>query len=121
MNARDAYHEATSAIRPLLSGIQTREQLDTLLQGLTQIRYVCVALHCYLLIDAICRQDRINEERLNTVHDPPVVKHKGRPKTQRYTGANEPGRPRGGGGQTQVIRKRPYPFDAMNGNTAAVI
>ena len=35
--ARTVFHEAQAAIRPLIAGIQTQEQLDTLLDSLQEI------------------------------------------------------------------------------------
>ncbi|KAJ6466082.1 hypothetical protein DFH09DRAFT_905465, partial [Mycena vulgaris] len=73
--AREVFHEIQTAIRPLMAHVQTREQVDDLLHSLDAIRY---------------RRSR------ETIHDPPAIQHKGRPRTERLTGALE-GRPVGGG------------------------
>jgi hypothetical protein len=36
--ARTVYHEANAALRPLISGIQTQEQLDDLINELGELR-----------------------------------------------------------------------------------
>ncbi|KAJ7843988.1 hypothetical protein B0H14DRAFT_2358831, partial [Mycena olivaceomarginata] len=72
--ARDVFHNVQAAIRPLIAGIQTREQVADLIHNLEGLQYA--------------RQDRII--------NPPVISHKGRPRTARLTNARE-GRHRGGG------------------------
>jgi hypothetical protein len=37
VDAREVYHEAQAALKPLLNGVQTKEELDELLQDLDQI------------------------------------------------------------------------------------
>ncbi|KAJ7181501.1 hypothetical protein C8R43DRAFT_869384, partial [Mycena crocata] len=76
--ARDVFHNVQAAIRPLIAGIQTREQVSDLIQSLQDLR-----------------QRNIDETRPDTIIDPPVTAHKGRPRT-RLTNARE-GRQRGGG------------------------
>ncbi|KAJ7936296.1 hypothetical protein B0H13DRAFT_1589675, partial [Mycena leptocephala] len=90
----EVFHEIQTAIRPLMTHVQTREQVDDLLQSLGRIRY-----------------DRSSRE---TIHDPPVVWHKGRPRTQRLTGATE-SRLAGGGGQASK-RRREDQHDKENVN-----
>ncbi|KAJ7200639.1 hypothetical protein GGX14DRAFT_397044 [Mycena pura] len=86
--ARDVFHNVQAAIRPLIAGIQTREQVSDLIQSLEDLH-------------------RRNEEeaRQDRIVDPPVISHKGRPRTNRLTNARE-GRQRGGGarssGRTQT-------------------
>lgn len=46
--------------------------------------------------------------RRETIHDPPVITGKGRPRTSRITGPLE-GRARGGGAKSGVLSKRPRP------------
>ncbi|KAJ3516162.1 hypothetical protein NLJ89_g1290 [Agrocybe chaxingu] len=77
--SRTVFHEANAALRPLMNGIQTQEDLDDLLDDLNELR-----AH---------RQRAANAEQL---HDPPILNPKGRPRTQRITGVLE-GRARGGG------------------------
>ncbi|KIJ99057.1 hypothetical protein K443DRAFT_102897, partial [Laccaria amethystina LaAM-08-1] len=72
IGARTVLHEAQAEIWPLIAGIQTQEQLDGLLESFQGIQ----------LREAI--------------HDPPALNPKGRPRSQRMTGAAE-GCPRGGG------------------------
>ncbi|KIJ08366.1 hypothetical protein PAXINDRAFT_88940 [Paxillus involutus ATCC 200175] len=38
VDAREVYHEAQAALKPLLNGVQTKEELDELLQDLDQIQ-----------------------------------------------------------------------------------
>ncbi|KDQ25025.1 hypothetical protein PLEOSDRAFT_1046876 [Pleurotus ostreatus PC15] len=76
INARTAFHEVQAALRPLLNEVQTQEQLDAVLENVREI--------CHELRDGM------------TVHGPTPLNPKGRPRTQRITGAIE-GRPRGGG------------------------
>ncbi|KAJ7793466.1 hypothetical protein B0H14DRAFT_2393480, partial [Mycena olivaceomarginata] len=71
--ARDVFHNVQAAIRPLIAGIQTREQVADLIHNLEGFT---------------ARQDRII--------NPPVISHKGRLRTARLTNARE-GRHRGGG------------------------
>ncbi|KAJ7097420.1 hypothetical protein C8R44DRAFT_643579, partial [Mycena epipterygia] len=84
--AREVFHEIQTAIRPLMTHVQTREQVDDLLQSLDAIRY------------ASLRRSRA------TIHDPPIIQHKGRPRTERITSAIE-GRPVGGGARGSKRRR----------------
>ncbi|KAJ7465199.1 hypothetical protein FB451DRAFT_1179375 [Mycena latifolia] len=85
--AREVFHEVQAAIRPLMAHVETREQVADLLRNLDGIR-----------------QQTTEKKYRETIHDPPVIQHKGRPRTQRLTGAVE-GRASGGGG-TQVKKRR---------------
>ncbi|KAJ7690276.1 hypothetical protein B0H17DRAFT_936277 [Mycena rosella] len=85
--AREVFHEVQAAIRPLMAHVETREQVADLIHSLNSIR-----------------QENDETRYRETIHDPPVVHHKGRPRTQRLTGALE-GRPSGGGG-TQTKKRR---------------
>lgn len=38
--AREIYHEATAALRPLMNAVRTQEELEDLLEGLRQVQYV---------------------------------------------------------------------------------
>ncbi|KAF9058963.1 hypothetical protein BDP27DRAFT_1239744 [Rhodocollybia butyracea] len=81
--SRLAFHEAHAALRPILAGIQTEDDLGELIDQLHEIR------------------DRGDEERrMETLNDPPIYNPKGRPRTQRLTAAHE-GRPRGGGQKSE--------------------
>ena len=40
LGARTVYHEAQAALRPLLTNVQTQEQLDTLVEHISDIRSV---------------------------------------------------------------------------------
>ncbi|KAF5383675.1 hypothetical protein D9615_003671 [Tricholomella constricta] len=84
--ARTVYHEANAALRPLTSAVQTQEQLDELLDDLDELR---------------AARRRATEE--DQIHDPPISNPKGRPRTQRMTGAIE-GPARGGGGARRGLR-----------------
>ncbi|KAJ6553226.1 hypothetical protein B0H19DRAFT_1295886 [Mycena capillaripes] len=75
--ARDVFHNVQSAIRPLLAGIQTQEQVADLIQSLETLQ-------------------NLQETRQEQIMNPPVISHKGRPRTARLTNARE-GRQRGGG------------------------
>ncbi|KAJ7798092.1 hypothetical protein B0H14DRAFT_2530602 [Mycena olivaceomarginata] len=77
--ARDVFHNVQAAIRPLIAGIQTREQVADLLDSLGRLH-----------------QRNIDETRQEQIIDPPVISHKGRPRTARLTNARE-GQQRGGG------------------------
>ncbi|KAJ7112254.1 hypothetical protein C8R44DRAFT_632164, partial [Mycena epipterygia] len=85
--ARDVFHNVQAAIRPLIAGIQTREQVHDLIQSLEELH-----------------QRNADESRRERIMDPPVISHKGRPRTTRITNARE-GRQRGRGaastGRTQ--------------------
>ncbi|KAJ7681855.1 hypothetical protein DFH06DRAFT_907492, partial [Mycena polygramma] len=87
LGAREVFHEIQSAVRPLMSRVETREQVDDLIRSLDGIR-------------------QQNEERAyrSTIHDPEILRHKGRPRTKRLTGAIE-GQPSGGGG-SQAKKRR---------------
>ncbi|KAJ7750638.1 hypothetical protein B0H16DRAFT_1318601 [Mycena metata] len=85
--ARDVFHEIQTAIRPLMAHVETREQVDDLLRNLDGIR-----------------QQNDEQRHRETIHDPPVVRHTGRPRTQRLTGANER-RAMGGGGSGAKKRR----------------
>ncbi|KAJ6571664.1 hypothetical protein B0H19DRAFT_905626, partial [Mycena capillaripes] len=69
--ARNVFHNVQSSIRPLIAGIQTQEHVAELIQSLETLQYV-------------------------QMMNPPVISHKGRPRTARLTNARE-GRQRGGG------------------------
>ncbi|KAE9385190.1 hypothetical protein BT96DRAFT_781557, partial [Gymnopus androsaceus JB14] len=79
--ARLAYHEAHAALRPLLAGVQTAEDLDDLVDQLNEIRQ---AIMIFLLIF------------YTHLSDTTVIKHKGRPRTKRLTAGRE-GPSQGGG------------------------
>ncbi|KDQ29799.1 hypothetical protein PLEOSDRAFT_1039490 [Pleurotus ostreatus PC15] len=92
INARTAFHEVQAALRPLLNEVQTQEQLDAVLENVREIRYGSILLVLYF-------SDSFSSHELRdgmTVHGPTPLNPKGRPRTQRITGAIE-GRPRGGG------------------------
>ncbi|KAF8161944.1 hypothetical protein K438DRAFT_1776222 [Mycena galopus ATCC 62051] len=72
--ARDVFHNVQAAIRPLIAGIQTREQVADLIHNLE-------GLH----------QQNIEEARQNRIFNPPIISHKGRPRTARLTNAREVG------------------------------
>jgi hypothetical protein len=59
-----------------------------------------------------CREEYVEEIRGARLQDPPTIKQKGRPRSQRLTGALE-GRARGGGGS--ILRSR----QAATGSGAA--
>lgn len=40
IGAREVYHETHAALKPLINGIHTKEDLDELLQDLDELRYV---------------------------------------------------------------------------------
>ncbi|KAF8801635.1 hypothetical protein BYT27DRAFT_7069354, partial [Phlegmacium glaucopus] len=82
--AHTVFHETTVALGPLMNGVQTQEQLDTLLADLEELR-------------ASRRRDTKNDD----FHEPPILNPKGRPRERRITGATE-GRPQGGGGRAQL-------------------
>ena len=45
LGARTVYHEAQAALRPLLVGVQTQEQLDSLLEKVGDIQSVRTSKH----------------------------------------------------------------------------
>ncbi|KAJ7300393.1 hypothetical protein DFH08DRAFT_725364 [Mycena albidolilacea] len=75
--ARDVFHNVQAAIRPLIARIQTREQVADLLDSLGKLQ-------------------NIDETRQEQIIDPPVISHKGRPRTARLTNARM-GQQSGGG------------------------
>ncbi|KAJ7163199.1 hypothetical protein C8R46DRAFT_903798, partial [Mycena filopes] len=77
--AREVFHNVQAALRPLMAGVQTREQVADLVHGLQDLH-----------------QRNMDEVRREQIMDPPVIPHKGRPRTARLTNARE-GRQRGGG------------------------
>ncbi|KAJ7112520.1 hypothetical protein C8R44DRAFT_590017, partial [Mycena epipterygia] len=77
--ARDVFHNVQAASRPLIAGIHTREQVYNLIQSLEELH-----------------QRNADESRHERIMDPPVISHKGRPRTTRITNARE-GRQHGGG------------------------
>ncbi|EDR01261.1 uncharacterized protein LACBIDRAFT_295616 [Laccaria bicolor S238N-H82] len=81
--ARTVFHEATAALGPLMNGVQTQEQLNTLLADLEELR-----------------SSRRREAENDDVREPPILNPKGRPRERRITGATE-GRPQGGGARAQ--------------------
>ncbi|KLO04402.1 hypothetical protein SCHPADRAFT_840630 [Schizopora paradoxa] len=91
LSSRDVYHEVQAAIRPILSTVQTQEQLSTLLDSLRNTQRE--------------QQDLMNEGR---VRDPMVIRHKGAPRTARITSARE-GPARGGGGARSLRARRSFP------------
>lgn len=95
--ARAVFHEANAAIRSLTAHIQTREQMDDLLEKLDHLRYGHVLLlFVQVLTFTFIRQEQNDELHHERVREPPIITPKGRPRDQRLTGALE-GRPRGGG------------------------
>ncbi|KAJ6571141.1 hypothetical protein B0H19DRAFT_904651, partial [Mycena capillaripes] len=71
--AREVFHEIQAAVLPLMAHVETREQVDDLIRSIDNIRY------------------------RETINDPAIIHHKGRPHTQRLTGAAQ-GRTAGGEG-----------------------
>ncbi|KAF8239478.1 hypothetical protein L208DRAFT_1236865 [Tricholoma matsutake] len=67
------YHKAQAALCPFLTNIQTQEQLDTLVEHIKNA-----------------------QDHREHIHDPPVIRNKGRPRSARITGPLE-GQPCGGG------------------------
>ncbi|KAJ6621923.1 hypothetical protein B0H10DRAFT_1788894, partial [Mycena sp. CBHHK59/15] len=87
--ARDVFHNVQAAIRPLIAGIQTREQVSELIQNLEDLH-----------------QRNADEARRERIMDPPAISKKGRPRTSRITNSRE-GRQRGGGaGNSSRTRTR---------------
>ncbi|TEB18462.1 hypothetical protein FA13DRAFT_1803470 [Coprinellus micaceus] len=84
--AREIFHETQAAIRPLVNAVRTQEELDDLLDTIQHVR---------------AQQEALRNE--DTLHDPPTLNPKGRPRTQRLTGPTE-GPPRGGGGLAMGLR-----------------
>ncbi|KAJ7846096.1 hypothetical protein B0H14DRAFT_2357784, partial [Mycena olivaceomarginata] len=78
--ARDVFHNVQAAIRPLIAGIQTREQVADLIHNLEGLQY--------------STKHRRGSPRSN--HQSTGHSHKGRLRTARLTNARE-GRHRGGG------------------------
>ncbi|KAJ6597637.1 hypothetical protein DFH09DRAFT_828924, partial [Mycena vulgaris] len=62
---RAVFHDVQAAIRPLLAGVQTSEQVDDPVQSLQDLH------------------------RREQILDSPVISHKGRPGTVRLTNARE--------------------------------
>ncbi|KAF7360034.1 hypothetical protein MVEN_00731200 [Mycena venus] len=85
--AREVFHDIQAAIRPLMTHVETREQVEDLIRSLDSIR-----------------QQTDGQRYRETIHDPPVIRHKGRPRTTRLTGAAE-GRALGGGGSGSQKRQ----------------
>ncbi|KAJ7906429.1 hypothetical protein B0H13DRAFT_2194221, partial [Mycena leptocephala] len=90
--ARDVFHNVQAAIRPLIAGIQTREQVSELIRSLRDLH-----------------QRNIDETHSERITDPSVISHKGRPRTSRITNARE-GRQRGGGA-TSASRTQTDPIE----------
>ncbi|KAJ7218949.1 hypothetical protein C8J57DRAFT_1095387, partial [Mycena rebaudengoi] len=77
--ALEVFHEVQTALRPLVAHLQTREQVDSLLQSLNAIG-----------------EQTTEQQARQTIHDPPAIRHKGRTRTSRLTNPLE-GPPTGGG------------------------
>ncbi|KAG0693356.1 hypothetical protein DFH29DRAFT_1039704 [Suillus ampliporus] len=45
LNARDVYHEAQEALKPLLNGVMTQEDLDDLKEELSELRYMSLSVN----------------------------------------------------------------------------
>ncbi|KAG6907157.1 hypothetical protein DXG01_010307 [Tephrocybe rancida] len=90
VGARDVFHQAQAALRPLLGGVQTQEQLDSLIERIGDIQHL-----------------EAEERHLEGIHDPLPISRKGRPRNQRITNALE-GRQRGGGAGTRPTGARPF-------------
>jgi hypothetical protein len=94
--ARTVLHTAEAALRPLLNGVQTQEQLDAFIHNLEQLRSVFNnIINCMTRLKRTRGTTSENEAR-EGIRDPPVHNPKGRPRTRRLTGPKK-GRPRGGG------------------------
>jgi hypothetical protein len=96
LNAREVYHEAQEALKPLLNGVITQEDLDDLKEELSELRYVFFLLNSLSCSHQHTRRARAEEQSSGQIFDPPSIRQKGRPRTARITGAIE-GRSRGGG------------------------
>ncbi|TFK16815.1 hypothetical protein FA15DRAFT_606341 [Coprinopsis marcescibilis] len=86
-------HQANAALRPILEGIHTEEELEGVVEHLHAIQHSCEA--------AVLE---------GQMHDPAPLNPKGRPRTAQITGALE-GCPRGGG---------PPPSDEQGGRRCEV-
>lgn len=89
ITSREVYHEVQAAIRPLLSTVQTQEQLANLIESLHNTRR---------------DHDIFSSE--GRVRDPMVIQHKGKPRTARITSAREGAARGGGGGRCLRPRRR---------------
>jgi hypothetical protein len=87
-------HTAEAALRPILNGVQTQEQLDAFIHNLEQLRSVLNNIINCMTRPKRTRGTTIENEVREGIRDPPVHNPKGRPRTQRLTGPTE-GRPRG--------------------------
>ncbi|KAJ7159150.1 hypothetical protein C8R43DRAFT_882102, partial [Mycena crocata] len=79
--ARDVFHDVQTAICLLIAGVQTREQVSELIQSLQDLQY--------------------SEQ----IVAPPIITHKGRPRSTHITNARE-GRQRGGGASGKSHRRQ---------------
>lgn len=93
--ARDVFHNVQAAIRPLMAGIQTREQVSELIHNLEDLQYMLNSFFEFIVLISNS-QRKVDENRRERIMDPPVINPKGRPRTTRLTNARE-GRQRGGG------------------------
>ncbi|KAG2158739.1 uncharacterized protein EDB93DRAFT_1100367 [Suillus bovinus] len=65
IGAREVYHETHAALKPLINGVHTKEDLDELLQDLDELRRM-----------------KAEEARSALIHDPPVIQQKGCPREE---------------------------------------
>lgn len=108
IGARAVHQEATAALRPLLEGVRTVEELEDVLEGIESIKYVLPSTFGILYMLTInCRRARVDAANEGQIFDPPTLNPKGRPRTARITGRLE-GRLRGGGptGPAATVRRR---------------
>ena len=86
---RHVYHVANAALRDTLVGIETQDDMTAYME-----RFEAFSQNI--------RRERENTER---IIDPPVIRHRGRPRDKRLTAASE-GVVQGGGGSRGVKRTR---------------
>ncbi|KAF8219349.1 hypothetical protein L208DRAFT_1182747, partial [Tricholoma matsutake] len=93
LGAHTIYHEAEAALHPLLTNVQTQEQLDTLVEHIGDIQsYNFTTAHKKFTTR---RAENARHHREH-IHDPPVIRNKERPWPAHITGPLE-GWPCGGG------------------------
>ncbi|KAF8837070.1 hypothetical protein BDN67DRAFT_871509, partial [Paxillus ammoniavirescens] len=99
LGSHEVWEKAHAAFKPLLNGVQTEKDLLELKAQLLGIR-----------------QEQAKELQMESIHDPPIIQHKGRPQTARITSSRE-GQLRGGGTSKRYLRSRQAPPNEPDENT----
>ena len=106
LSAHEVHFEALSQLQELMANANTCEGLDDLLGHLNQIRVSHLAFMASYNTDTLLHRSQYQQEaHQDGIHDPPIMKSKGRPRMTCLNSRLE-GPPQGGGGTQYGVATR---------------